>query len=162
MMRPSGRCGCQRPQRSGRHGSGTATLRGSRWVEPWRYLWIGSCSACSVNALLVSGRCSPSRQSRSLRLEKPGSKPESTRSLPTRHGCAKGVGGCDVGRMNSRLESYGQSLRRRSHHVTRRTTPRSGAMSDVPAGQASSTSAVTAWLAAEHNAGYAPSEAGHR
>jgi len=153
-MRRSGRCGCQRPRRSGLRGSDTATLLGSRWVEPWRCSWTGSCSACSVNTLPVSGRCLLSKQSTNSRIEKPGSKPENTGSIPTRHGCVKGVRDCGVGKLNSRLESYGQSLRQRSRRVTRRATPRSGETTDAPAGQASSTSAATAWLAAEHNAGY--------
>ena len=100
---------------------------------------------CSVNKLLVGGRCSLSEQSKSSRVEKPGSNPENTSSIPTRHGYAKGVRGCDVGRMNSRLENNRQSLRQRSHHFTRRTTPRSGATNDAHADQASSTSAAAAW-----------------
>jgi len=82
---------------------------------------------------------------------KPGSKSENVKWRSTRHGCAKGMNDCDVGKMTSRLESYGQSLRQRSHHVTRRTTPRPGETNDAPVDQASSTSAATAWLSAEHD-----------
>jgi hypothetical protein len=64
------------------------------------------------------------------------------------------MSGCDVGKVNSSLESYGQSLRQRPHHVTRRTTPRSGETNDAPAGQVSHTNTVTAWLAANENVGY--------
>ncbi len=145
-MRPSGRCGCQLPGRSGPLGSGTATLSGSRWVEPWRCSWTGSCSVCSVSTLLGSGRCLLSRQSRRSRSERPGSKAENTGSIRTRHGCTKGVSGCDVGRMNSRLESYGQGLRQRSRHVIRRPAPRSDETNAAPAAQASSTNAATASL----------------
>ena len=45
----------------------------------------------------------------------------------------------------------------RLHHLTRRLASRLGATNGARAGQASSTSTATAWPAAEHNAGYAPS-----
>jgi hypothetical protein len=67
-MRPSGRCRCQRPRRSGRRGSGTATRLGSRWVDLWRCSWTGSYSVCSLNTLLVASvRSAGSRGARDSR-----------------------------------------------------------------------------------------------
>jgi len=155
-MRPFGRCGCQQTGRSGRRGSGTAILWGSRWVEPWQHSWIGRCSVCSVSTLLVSGRCLFSWQSKCLRIERPRSWSGNVRSIRQKLGCVKGVSGCDVGRMKSRPESYGSKRRRSACQVPRRLAPRSGVTNDAPAGQVSSTSAATAWLVAGHIAGYAP------
>jgi hypothetical protein len=105
----------------------------------------------SVNTLLMSGRRSLSEQSKSSRVEKPGSKSENTRSLSTRHGCAKGMNDCDGGKTNSRPESYGPKRRRSACQVPRGVAPRSGVTNAAPAGQASSTSIAMACLVAGHN-----------
>ena len=60
---------------------------------------------------------------------------EKTKWISMRHGCAKGVSDCDVGRMNLRPERYGLNPFRSLHHVTRRLAPRSGATNAAPAAQ---------------------------